>query len=56
VRILSPPLDKSLADAVSALMTLGFKQSDALTAAKAAQAMLGAEASVEELIRASLKK
>jgi Holliday junction DNA helicase RuvA len=50
------PLDKSLADAVSALMTLGFKQADALTAAKAAQAMLGPEASVEELIRASLKK
>ncbi|MCK9315737.1 MAG: Holliday junction branch migration protein RuvA [Verrucomicrobia bacterium] len=50
------PLDKSLADAVSALMTLGFKQAEALTAAKAAQAMLGAEASVEELIRASLKK
>ena len=31
------PLDKSLADAVSALMTLGFKQAEALTAAKAAQ-------------------
>jgi Holliday junction resolvasome RuvABC DNA-binding subunit len=49
-------LDKSLADAVSALTTLGFKQADAFTAVKAAQAMLGPEASAEELIRASLKK
>lgn len=49
-------LDKNQSDALAALLTLGFKQADALTAIKAAQAMLGNEASVEDLIRACLKK
>lgn len=50
------PQDKSLSDAVAALTTLGFKQAQAETSARAAQAMLGPEASAEDLIRASLKK
>ena len=39
-----------------ALMALGFKQPDAATAIQSAQAMLGGEASVEDLIRVSLKR
>lgn len=47
--------DKTQNDAVAALLTLGYKQNDAITAIKAAQAMLGTQATTEELIRASLK-
>lgn len=43
-------------DAVSALLTLGYKQGDAQTSVKAAIAMLGAQATTEELIRACLRK
>ena len=48
--------DQKLNDATLALMALGFKQPDAHEAVRAAQAMLGAKASVEELVRAGLKK
>lgn len=49
-------LDQTLNDALAALITLGFKQADALTSVKAAQAMLGPGATVEQIIRACLKK
>ena len=45
-----------LNDAVLALMALGFKQPDAHESIRAAQAVLGEAASVEALVRASLKK
>ena len=50
------PDDQRLNDAVLALMALGFKQSDANDTVRAAQAMLGPQAAVEELVRAGLKK
>lgn len=43
-------------DAVLALMALGFKQPEAHETVRAAQAMLGEQATVEELVRAGLKK
>ncbi|MSU57609.1 MAG: Holliday junction branch migration protein RuvA [Pedosphaera sp.] len=48
--------DQKINDAVLALMALGFKQVDAHDSVRAAQAVLGPEASVENLVRASLKK
>lgn len=48
--------DQKLNDAVLALMALGFKQLEAHDSVRAAQAMLGADAMVEDLVRASLKK
>ena len=48
--------DQRLNDAVLALMALGFKQPDAHEAIRAAQTMLGEKATVEELVRAGLKK
>ncbi|MBI3415110.1 MAG: Holliday junction branch migration protein RuvA [Verrucomicrobia bacterium] len=48
--------DQKLNDAVLALMALGFKQAEAHEAARGAQAMLGVQANVEELVRACLKK
>ena len=48
--------DHKLNDAVLALMALGFKQVEAHDTIRAAQAMLGPQASTEELVRASLKK
>src|SRR5580693_7501740 len=48
--------DQVLNDAVLALMALGFKQPEAHDSARAAQAVLGPQASVEDLVRASLKK
>jgi len=48
--------DQKLNDAVLALMALGFKQADAYESVRAAQAMLGEAAGVEELVRAALKK
>jgi Holliday junction DNA helicase RuvA len=50
------PDDQKLNDAVLALMALGFKQVDAHDAVRAAQAMLGVKATVEDLVRACLKK
>src|SRR6187551_2325159 len=48
--------DQKLNDAVLALMALGFKQQDAHESVRAAQAVLGEQASVEALVRAALKK
>jgi len=50
------PDDQKINDAVLALMALGFKQIDAHDTVRAAQAMLGAKATVEDLVRACLKK
>jgi len=54
-RALSPG-DQKINDAVLALMALGFKQIEAHDAVRAAQTMLGAPATVEQLVRACLKK
>ncbi|MFO1512283.1 MAG: Holliday junction branch migration protein RuvA [Verrucomicrobiota bacterium] len=48
--------DQKLNDAVLALMALGFKQIEAHDTVRGAQAVLGPQATVEELVRASLKK
>lgn len=48
--------DQKINDAVLALVSLGFKQAEAHETVRAAQAALGTQASVEELVRASLKK
>jgi len=50
------PEDQKVNDAVLALMALGFKQIEAHDSIRAAQAVLGEKATVEELVRASLKK
>jgi Holliday junction DNA helicase RuvA len=52
------PEDQKLNDAMLALMALGFKQIDAHDAVRAASrnAGLGAKATVEDLVRACLKK
>ena len=48
--------DQKVNDAVLALMALGFKQPDAHDAVRAALALLGDSATVEQLVRACLKK
>src|SRR5580698_2297235 len=48
--------DQKINDAVLALMALGFKQIEAHDSIRAAQAVLGPQAAVEDLVRASLKK
>ena len=48
--------DQKVNDAVLALMALGFKQPEAHESVRAAQAMLGENSGVEELVRAALKK
>jgi Holliday junction DNA helicase RuvA len=48
--------DQKINDAVLALIALGFKQVEAHDAVRGAQAALGAQATVEELVRACLKK
>lgn len=50
------PGDAQFGDAVAALLALGFKQPDAHEAVRSAQALLGPSASVEQLVRAALKK
>jgi Holliday junction DNA helicase RuvA len=50
------PADQKINDAVLALMALGFKQVEAHDVVRAAQAALGTQATVEDLVRASLKK
>ncbi len=50
------PEEQKLADAVLALMALGFKQIEAHETVRGAAALLGPKATVEELVRASLKK
>ena len=54
-RALSPE-DQKINDAVLALMALGFKQIEAHDTVRKAQANLGAAATVEDLVRASLRK
>jgi Holliday junction DNA helicase RuvA len=48
--------DQKINDAVLALMALGFKQPEAHDSIRAAQAALGPQATIEDLVRASLKK
>lgn len=48
--------DQKLSDAALALMALGFKQLEAHDSVRKAQATLGAQANVEALVRACLKK
>jgi len=48
--------DQKVNDAVLALLALGFAQKEAHEAVRGAQAMLGGTATVEELVRACLKK
>ncbi|MEN9675121.1 MAG: RuvA, C-terminal domain, partial [Verrucomicrobiota bacterium] len=48
--------DVRVNDAVAALVALGFKPADALTAARASVAMLGPTAPVEQIVRACLKR
>jgi holliday junction DNA helicase RuvA len=54
-RALSPE-DQRVNDAVLALMALGFKQIEAHDTVRKAQISLGTQATVEELVRACLKK
>jgi holliday junction DNA helicase RuvA len=51
-----PPGEEKFTDAVAALLALGFKQPDAYEAIRAAATLLGAQANVEQLVRAALKK
>jgi len=48
--------EQRINDAVLALVALGFKQMDAHDAVRGAQAVLGVQATVEELVRVCLKK
>jgi Holliday junction DNA helicase RuvA len=48
--------EQRINDAVLALVALEFKQIDAHNSVRAAQAVLGTQATVEELVRACLKK
>ncbi len=48
--------DRILADTTAALIALGFKATDASTATRAAQTVLGESATVEQLVRACLKR
>jgi Holliday junction DNA helicase RuvA len=54
-RALSPE-DQKVNDAVLALMALGFKQVEAHDSVRKVQGSLGTQATVEELVRACLKK
>lgn len=48
--------DQKINDAVLALLALGFKQVDAHNTVRQAQATLGLQATVEDLVRAALRK
>jgi Holliday junction DNA helicase RuvA len=50
------PADQKINDAVLALMALGFKQAEAHDTVRHAQIAVGAQATVEELVRTCLKK
>ncbi|MBN8247144.1 MAG: Holliday junction branch migration protein RuvA [Verrucomicrobia bacterium] len=52
----APSGDRRLDDAVSALVALGYKASDAAPVVRAALAMLGPTATVEQLVRGCLKR
>ncbi len=54
-RTLSPE-DQKLNDAVLALIALGFKQIEAHEAVRKSQAALGVQATVEDIVRACLRK
>src|SRR5215469_6099819 len=54
-RALSPD-EQKINDAVLALMALGFKQIEAHDSVRQAQAILGAQATIEDLVRVCLKK
>jgi holliday junction DNA helicase RuvA len=54
-RALSPE-DQRVNDAVLALLALGFKQIEAHDSVRKAQASIGGQATVEDLVRACLKK
>lgn len=49
------PAEQKINDAVMALVALGYKQIEAIDIVRKAAAMLGPQATVEELVRASLK-
>lgn len=48
--------DQKLNDATLALLALGFKQAEAHDTVRGAQALLGPQATIEEIVRACLKK
>lgn len=48
--------DQRLSDAVLALLALGYKPAEVHETVRAAQAVLGPQATVEDLVRAALKK
>lgn len=50
------PEEQKANDAALALMALGFKQPDALDAVRSSQQHLGPQATVEDLVRVSLKR
>jgi Holliday junction DNA helicase RuvA len=50
------PADQKINDAMLALLALGFKQVDAHNTVRQAQSALGAQATVEDLVRAALRK
>ncbi len=50
------PEDQKTNDAILALMALGFKQIEAHDSVRKVQSMLGPQATVEDLVRACLKK
>lgn len=50
------PADQKINDAVLALVALGFKQVEAHDTVRGVAALLGPQANVEDLVRASLKK
>jgi Holliday junction DNA helicase RuvA len=54
-RALSPD-EQKINDAVLALMALGFKQIEAHDSVRQAQAILGPQATIEDLVRVCLKK
>ncbi len=51
-----PVADQKINDAVLALVALGYKQAEAYEMVRAAHTLLGPQATLEELVRASLKK
>jgi len=50
------PGEERIQDAVSALVSLGYKQQEALKRIKAAQAVLGEQAELDRLVRAGLQQ